>query len=384
MESGPFIPHPSRPQDRARVPGHSASDRHRITRRAWLAGGVAIAGASLAWPARLVAQPSSPAPDPLDIARRLAARYPAAPIMSYIPALSWSGSLRLAQITGEARWREKPRREMAPFLDGRTPAIAEPYLLTSLAGHQAFADAGVLDGNREAAALAVKAADFILAPDDEAIPVRFARQWTDDMFMATSVLARVAATAREPKYTAAVSRLLISYSQQLQRPDGLFVHSRLGPHAWGRGNGFALLGLLEALTSLPDSWTDRPTVLAIFQKHVAALIRHQDEAGMWHQVVDVPSSYQEFTVSAMTVAALARGISRGWLDRATAQPALDRGWRAVASRVSADGITRDVCSGTGAEPTLEYYLNRPISPGADDRGGAMGLLAAIEVASLTR
>jgi rhamnogalacturonyl hydrolase YesR len=347
-----------------------------------MAGGVAIAGAALGWPARSGAQVSSPAPDPLDIARRLAARYPAAPIMSYIPALSWSGSLRLAQITGEARWREKPRREMAPFLDGRTPAIAEPYLLTSLAGHQAFADAGVLDGNREAAALAVKAADFMLAPEGDAIPVRFARQWTDDMFMATSVLARVAATSREPKYAAAVSRLLTSYIQQLQRPDGLFVHSRLGPHAWGRGNGFALLGLLDALTYLPADAAERTLILSAFQRQVAALARSQDEEGMWHQVVDVPASYKEFTVTAMTVAALARGISRGWLDRATCAPVLDRGWRAVAARVTSEGITRDVCSGTGSEPTLEYYLNRPISSGADDRGGAMGLLAAIEVAAL--
>ena len=327
------------------------------------------------------AAPTAP-PAPLDIARRLAGRYPAAPIMSYIPALSWSGALRLAQMTGEAQWRDKPRREMAAFLEGRTPAIAEPYLLTSLSGHQAFADAAVLDGMPGAAALAVKAADFMLAPEGEASPVRFARQWTDDMFMATSVLARVAATSKDPRYGAAVSRLLLGYSDQLQRPDGLFVHSRLGPHAWGRGNGFALLGLLDALTYMPASWPDRPRVLAIFQRHVAALVRHQDEEGMWHQVVDIPGSYKEFTVTAMTVAALARGIQRGWLDRTAYQPALDRGWRAMASRVTRDGITRDVCSGTGSEPPLEYYLNRPVSPGADDRGGAMGLLAALEMASL--
>ena len=51
---------------------------------------------------------------------------------------------------------------MQPFIAGTTPAIAEPYLLTSLAGHLAFADAGVMDRNAEAAALARKAADFIL------------------------------------------------------------------------------------------------------------------------------------------------------------------------------------------------------------------------------
>ena len=49
-----------------------------------------------------------------------------------------------------------------------------------------------------------------------------------------------------------------------------------------------------------------------------------------------------------------------------------------------DGTVRDVCSGTGAGPTKEYYLNRPVVNGADDRGGAMALLAAIEVETLRR
>ena len=81
---------------------------------------------------------------------------------------------------------------------------------------------------------------------------------------------------------------------------------------------------------------------------------------------------------------MARGVARGWLDPATYQPIIDRGWRAVAARVMADGTVRDVCSGTGAGPTKEYYLNRPVVNGADDRGGAMALLAAIEIETLRR
>src|SRR5688500_6907007 len=87
-------------------------------------------------------QAQSSAADPPVIARTLAARYPAQPIMSYIPALSWSGQLRLAAITGEAKWRQKALRDIEAFTSGRTPAIAEPYRLTSLAGALAFVDAG--------------------------------------------------------------------------------------------------------------------------------------------------------------------------------------------------------------------------------------------------
>ncbi len=191
--------------------------------------------------ASISSQQSISARSPLEVARILAQKYPAQPIMSYIPALSWSGSFRLAALTGESQWKDKPRREMQPFLSGTTPAIAEPYQLTSLAGHLAFADAGLMDANADAATLARKAADFIL-PQAAGEIVRFARKWTDDMFMASSVLSRVGGATNDAKYGAAVGQLLTSYAKSLQRADGLFIHALDGPHAWGRGNGFALLG----------------------------------------------------------------------------------------------------------------------------------------------
>src|ERR1700688_4707971 len=198
---------------------HAKERRMRIPVRVGVAVTVSVAMAAMApsGPRLHAFTPSNlevPERSPLDIAKVLAARYPAQPIMSYIPALSWSGSFRLAALTGEDRWRDKPRRDMQAFLSGVTPAIAAPYQLASLAGHLAFADAGTLDGNAAAAALAQKAADFILPQStDEA--VRFPRKWTDDMFMAASVLARVGATTKDPKYGAAAGHLLTSYAESL-------------------------------------------------------------------------------------------------------------------------------------------------------------------------
>jgi rhamnogalacturonyl hydrolase YesR len=285
----------------------------------------------------------------------LASRYPENPSMSYIPGVAWSGALRLGALTREDKWKERPRREMQPFLSGDKPAIAQPYLLSSLAGPLALSDLGEVDGNKEAATLAQHAADFILADKPEEIV----------------------------KYARVVGRLLTTYSDKLQRPDGLFIHAAEGPYAWGRGNGFALMGLTEALTYLPESWPERVRVLQIYRRHVRTMIVHQSDDGSWRQVVDEPSSYRELTVTAMTVAAMARGVRRGWLDRGVV-PVIDRGWRAVLARVNEDGTLRDVCSGTAAGRTREYYLNRPVINGADDRGGAMALLAAIEMEELRR
>lgn len=316
--------------------------------------------------------------DPLKIARVLAARYPAQPIMSYIPALAWSGSLRLSALTGESQWRDKAIKEMRPFLSGQTPAIAEPYRLTSLAGALAFFDAGALNKDADANALAQTLATFIT--DTPAGTYRFVTYWTDDMFTMSAVLSRAGNNA----WTSRLTTMLTTWANKLQRPDGLFNHAQDGPHAWGRGNGFALLGLTEALTRLPEAGSERAAVLAIYRNHVKALVKHQSDEGSWRQVIDEPTSYRELTATAMIVAALSRGVARGWIDRPTYQPIIDRGWNAVAARVMPDGTVRDVCSGTGAGPTKEYYLNRPVVNGADDRGGAMALLAAIEVETLRR
>jgi unsaturated rhamnogalacturonyl hydrolase len=139
----------------------------------------------------------------------------------------------------------------------------------------------------------------------------------------------------------------------------------------------------DALQFLPSTWADRGQVLEIYRRHMRALLLHQSDDRSWRQVVDEPTSNRELTVTAMTVAALARGLRLGWLDESV-RPAIDRGWRAVVARVNADGTVADVCSGTAAGPTRKYYLNRPVVNGADDRGGAMALLAALEMEALPR
>ena len=169
-------------------------------------------------------------------------------------------------------------------------------------------------------------------------------------------------------------------------PTGSSSTRKDGPHAWGRGNGFALLGLTEALTYLPADWPDRAARARDLPqaRHARAGSRCQSDDGSWRQVVDEPTSYRELTVTAMTVAAMARGVRLGWLEPASSdRPSTRAGARS--SRVSTrTGPCATSARAPAPAPTKEYYLNRPVVNGADDRGGAMALLAAIEVEELAR
>ena len=329
---------------------------------------------------------AEPVRTPIELARVLAARYPAQPSMSYIPALAWTGSFELSRRAGDSAFRDRAVAQMQPFLAGTKPAIGASPSLASLAGHLAFAEWGRREQRPDATALAVKAMETMLAdPANPTNPVRFATRWTDDMFMAASVLARVAAAAtNDPRPAVALQQLLTGYAARLQRADGLFVHAQHAPYAWGRGNGFAAFGLMEALTHLPADWTGREAVLSLYRKHMKAMLAHQTDDGSWRQVVDEPAAYREFTVTAMTLTAMARGLRMGWIAGDEYASAVARAWLAVQARVSADGALSDVCTGTGAgrDANLAFYLNRPAINGPDDRGGAMALTAALEYDAL--
>jgi len=318
-------------------------------------------------------------PEPLAVARVFAERYPQTASVSYIPSLSWRGALRLSALTGDPSWAMRAREGMQPLLEGPAPEAGARNRLTSLAGYAAAAELGRTSGDDAAMARARAAAALVVGASGDV--VQNPTGWTDDMFMATSLLMAVTGEGA-PERQSTVVALLTTYAERLQREDGLFVHAEDAPHAWGRGNGFAALGLAEALTRLPAGAPGRTAILEIFRRQMRAFVEHQSEDGSWREVVDHPESYQELSVTAMAVTAMARGVRLGWLDAATYRPVLERGWTAVLARIGPDGSVRGVCTSTGAGPTLEYYLEREALSGFDDRGGGLVLTAALEMAEL--
>ena len=311
---------------------------------------------------------------PLELARVLARRYPGAPSISYIPALAWVHSLRLAEIDDDGSLRDKVMGEIRPWLSGERSLLGDRISFAAVAGTMIFSElARSPGGDRDAAArLADEGVALARAETAPGVP-RHGSGWSDDFFLGTIAAVR----AGDRGGLAAAVRLVTTYAARLQQPDGLFHHDAGAPAAWGRGNGFGALGLSELLTVLPVDHPERAEVLDIHRRHLAAMRARQAPDGMWRQVVDEPGSYRETSVTAMTLTAMARGIRLGWLD-ASYRQVVDRAWRALLAHVLEDGTLVDVCIGTGAGPTRRYYLDRPAVNGADDRGGAMALGAALE------
>ena len=322
---------------------------------------------------------------PVEVARILAAVYghELEPVI-YTQGVAVSGRMRLAELDSESA---DPAAEIAamvaPYMSGERAWFTEGGDGgANLAGLVWADELAASTGDGRYAEALVRTADRYRATGGVGVPAPSHPDYqVEDMFFSAAVLGRAFKLTGDDDYLQILARFLLEAG--VQQPDGLFWHDRRTPFYWGRGNGFAALSFAETLTYLPEGHAARAELLAVHRRQLAALRAYQHGSGMWHQVIDAPGSYLEFSVTCMVGYALARGLRLGWLD-ADFRETLTRAWQGVAARIDDRGGLVDVCTGTGVQENLRGYLDRPAIFGLDERGGALSLWFVTEMESYLR
>ncbi len=215
----------------------------------------------------------------------------------------------------------------------------------------------------------------------EAMPTH--NEMSDAVFMASPILAHAGRISGEKRYFDAALRNFRFIAGLCRREDGIYRHSPLDEAAWGRGNGFPALGLALTLQPFPEDHDGYGEMRDALVLHLNALAGHQDDSGMWHQIIDHPDSYAELTSTAMIAYAIAVSLEKGWLRGAEWSSRLASAWSAIKRHVSTDGRHfLNVCTGTGKQPSLEDYYRREAILGPDGRGAAMVMLLAAKMEDL--
>ncbi|WP_020528257.1 glycoside hydrolase family 88/105 protein [Flexithrix dorotheae] len=191
----------------------------------------------------------------------------------------------------------------------------------------------------------------------------FTRFWIDDMYMVGSLQVQAYKSLKDTVYLNRAAKTIKVYCEKLQRPNGMFYHRADAPFYWGRGNGWAAAAFAEIIPVLPQDHIYYQDIKSAFQKMMKTIATHQDEEGMWHQLLDDPDSYPETSCTGMFLYALATGIDYGWLDVDDYGPKVSKGWDALAGYVNDKGETENVCIGTNAKDSRKHYLTRPTSTG---------------------
>ncbi len=346
---------------------------------------VSVNGAAAAL--RTKTRPASPwrqeierrlARSPGEVARQLAVHYGhTLEDAVYIPAMAVAGRLRLDP-TGALASVEQLA---APYASGAKESIPGAKASAShQSGHLLFGELYKLTNKPVYLDLVKKAAGMAFDANGSPKPAMpLHNEMSDSFFMGVPILAQAGRLTGETRYYDMAQRHF-QFMQKLDlRRDGIYRHSPLDEAAWGRGNGFPALGMALALSELPAAHAARAEILTAFQSHLRALLRHQDDLGAWHQVIDRPESYPEYTATAMIGIALTRGLREGWIKGSAFEVARDQAWKAILRRTSADGVLLDVCASTGKQKSLRDYYDRVAIYAKDPRGGAMGLYFATEM-----
>ena len=151
----------------------------------------------------------------------------------------------------------------------------------------------------------------------------------------------------------------------LQHPDGLFAHFFLERtrqtygHGWGRGQGWALLGLLDVLEHLPKGHPAEGTLRAALLRLVGALLRTQEPDGHWPTPIADRTSFHETTTASFAAAGLAGGVALGLLD-ASVSAVAERAWKASLASVCDDGSTVGVSAALWACTAPSHYAAAPV------------------------
>jgi rhamnogalacturonyl hydrolase YesR len=289
----------------------------------------------------------------------------------YINALAMVARIRLGQLNDVEKLVE-------PYVDGTKDSLARPSALV-MAGHVVFTELARQSKDPRYAALVRRVADLGFDASGhmlEAMP--YHDGYSDSVFMGTTILAQAGALSGEQKYFDMADRHLRFMEKLDLRPDGLYRHRPEADVPWGRGNGFAAIGLALTLSELPRDGGAHAHALQSYRNLMKTLLRWQDRDGLWRNVVDHPGAFAEFSGTAMIGFALERGLARGWISGREYREAADRAWRAVNSRASSSGSLIDVCESTARLTATEQYLQRAALLGEDARGGAMAMLFATE------
>jgi rhamnogalacturonyl hydrolase YesR len=113
---------------------------------------------------------------------------------------------------------------------------------------------------------------------------------------------------------------------------------------WGGGNGWAAAGLARLIGSLPRERTADRARLAEFAKQIVdGCLHYQRSDGLFHNVIDQPTTFVETNLAQMLAFAIYTGVKGGWLP-ATYRAHADGMRTAARAKMDADGFVQGVCS----------------------------------------
>ena len=211
------------------------------------------------------------------------------------------------------------------------------------------------------------------------------QMWDDTLMMSVLPLARIGQVLNRPDYIDEAKYQFLIHTQYLaDRETGMWFHGWTfeGGHnfaraLWARGNSWVTIAIPEfiEMTGLPEGDPLRRHLISTLDRQARYLAKTQAETGLWHTLVDDPTSYQE----ASATAGFAYGLMKAARKRYIApeyRAVAERAMAGVIARIDEGGELTEVSFGTAMGPDLQFYRDIPLT--SMPYGQAMAMLALTE------
>ena len=186
--------------------------------------------------------------------------------------------------------------------------------------------------------------------------------WVDAYYMAPPFLCLYGDQEEAMKQIKGFRKYLFCEKNHMlyhQWEDDLQIHCR--KLFWGVGNGWALAGITRVINMVKDG-EDKSYLIDYVTKLLNGCLKHQRQDGLFHDILDDPTSFVETNVGQMIAYSIYRGVMRGYLNKDYIAAA-DRIRKAVNKKVDNLGFVREVCGmpefehpGVATEGQVFYIL----------------------------
>ncbi len=232
------------------------------------------------------------------------------------------------------------------------------------------------------------------------------QMWLDGLYMGQPFYTRYSVEFEDGKNLDDIAKQFeLSFTHTYDEKTGLLLHAwdeskQMGwadkttgksPNFWSRSLGWYAMALVDVLDYFPESHPKHKELINYLNQLATALVKFQDESGIWYQVTDMANkegNYLESSGTLMFAYAFAKGVNKGYLP-SEFKDAANKAFDGITNK----HITKDddgtihltqTCKGAGLggnpyrDGSFEYYTTEAIK--VDNLHG-LGpfILAAIEL-----
>ena len=221
--------------------------------------------------------------------------------------------------------------------------------------------------------------------DRQGVRLNENEMWIDTIFMTVLFLNKMGQKyQRQDWIDESIHQVLMHIKYLCDKQTGLFYHgwtfnerNNFGGVFWCRGNSWFTLGILDYIDMFKGKMNAgvKEFILDTYKAQAQSLKKLQGKGGLWHTVLNDPTSYEETSGSAAIAAGLLKGIRYGILDDSYRSVA-DRAIKGILKNIDKDGTVLQVSGGTGMGYNADHYKNILIAPMA--YGQSLTILALAE------